>query len=112
MRVAEVCTVLDAPSGHVLVQPNSPGSGLFVIEEGTVTVEAHGEMKELGEGEVVGELALLTEQASRVARVSAKTDLKTLAIPRAEFLSLLESEPQIAISLLKILAARLAEAGL
>lgn len=111
-RIAVTCAEFEAPAGHVLVQPNQPGSGLFVIEEGTVVVESHGETKELGSGEVVGELALLTPQASRVARVTAKTGIKTLAIPRSEFMNLLESEPKIAISLLKILAARLVEAGL
>lgn len=112
IRILATAAEFEAPAGRVLVQPNREGSGLFVIEEGTVTIEAHGRMKDLGPGEVVGELALLTPEASRAARVKAKTQVKALAIGRAEFTKLLESEPKIAISLLRILAGRLVERGL
>ena len=38
-RVGAVVTEFEAPAGHVLTQPGQEGSGMFILEEGTVTVE-------------------------------------------------------------------------
>lgn len=108
-RIKQAVTEFDAPPGAVLVQPDAEGSGLYVVCDGTVAVETRGAGTiELGPGECVGELALLTP-APRSARVSAKTSVRGLAIDRARFSGLLETEPQIAVSLLGVLARRLIE---
>lgn len=108
-RIAKAGTTFEVPAGHVLVQPHLPGSGLFVIEEGTVVVERPGKKPlELGPGEWVGELSLLTDKA-RSARVRAKTEVLCLAIGRQEFRALLEEDPKLALALLEVLANRLAE---
>ena len=108
-RIKGTVTEFDAPAGAVLVQPGSEGLGLYIICEGTVSVETRGAGTiELGPGECVGELALLTP-TPRSARVSAKTPVHGLAIDRADFGRLLEAEPQIALSLLGVLARRLVE---
>src|SRR3954452_23786506 len=78
-QLAERMTVTELPPGHVLIEPRLPGAGLFVLEEGTVVVEPKGaEPRELGAGEVVGELALLTRDGRRTARVQAKTAVRCL----------------------------------
>lgn len=106
-RIKETVTEFDAPAGAVLVQPGSEGSGLYILCEGTVAVETRGAGTiELGPGECVGELALLTH-TPRSARVSATQPVRGLAIDRADFGRMLEAEPQIAISLLGVLARRL-----
>jgi CRP-like cAMP-binding protein len=79
----------------VLARADDPGSGMFVIEEGRVVVEARGQRLELGPGEFVGELALLVPDSTRVARVRAQTPVVCLAIGRSEFAELLEAEPRI-----------------
>jgi CRP-like cAMP-binding protein len=108
-RIKEAVTEFDAPAGATLVQPDAEGSGLYIVCEGTVAVETRGAGTiELGPGECVGELALLTP-TPRSARVSAKTQVHGLAVDRADFGRLLESEPQIALSLLGVLARRLVE---
>ncbi len=104
-RILKLSTLYDAPAGRVLVQPGAAGSGLFVIEEGTVAVEHRGESIELGSGEFFGELALLSDRA-HAARVRAKTAVRCLAIDRFAFSKLLLDEPKIAISMLEALAAR------
>ena len=38
-RVGAVVTEFEAPAGHVLTQRGQEGSGMFILEEGTVTVE-------------------------------------------------------------------------
>jgi CRP-like cAMP-binding protein len=99
---------LEAAPGQVLVQPKMEGSGLFVIEEGTVVVERSGKNIELGPGQFFGELALLTA-TTRTARVRAKTPARLIAIGRSEFRKLLDSEPKMAIAMLEVLAKRLAD---
>jgi CRP-like cAMP-binding protein len=109
-RVLERATEFEAAPGHVLVQPHQPGAGLFVIEDGTVTVELRDKKVELGEGEFFGELALLDEDAVHSGRVCAATPLRCLAIARDDFAELLETEPTIARSMLRVLARRLSQA--
>jgi CRP-like cAMP-binding protein len=107
-RVASVSVELDVPAGQVLVHAGDPGSGIFVILTGTAVVEARGEaMIEVGPGEFVGELALLVPEATRSARVRAKTDVRCLAIFAGDFQQLLEDEPRIALAMLPVLAERL-----
>jgi CRP-like cAMP-binding protein len=96
---------------HVLVQPTREATGCFLIEEGTVEVDLGDRTIERGPGAVVGEMALLTPDALRTARVQAKTDVRGLAVRREDFLAMLLEEPRIAITLLGILAQRLAESS-
>ncbi len=107
-RVAAIAEEVDVPSGQVLTERNQPGSGLFLIVDGTVRVELPGRTVELGAGEVVGELSLLTDDAARTARAMAATPVRCLAIPRADFAALLADEPRIAVGLLAVVARRLA----
>jgi CRP-like cAMP-binding protein len=101
----------ECPAGQVLVQPNQPGAGLFVIEEGTVAVELKDHRVELGKGEFFGELALLDEGALHSARVRTESPVRCLAIRRDDFDKLLASEPGMAISMLRVLARRLADSS-
>jgi CRP-like cAMP-binding protein len=105
-RLSVECAEVEAPAGHVLVQARAPGSGLYVIEEGTVAVEYRDESIELGPGEFFGELSLLVEDTTRSARVRAVTPVRCLAIGRAEFTELLENEPTVALTMLRTLARR------
>lgn len=109
-RILRAGTEFEVPAGHVLVQPRMEGSGLFVVEDGTVVVEALGRRLERGPGEFFGELVLLTPDAVRAARVRAKTPVRCMAISRYDFIRLLEEEPKMAIAMLRVLARRLAEA--
>lgn len=106
--IAATINEFSAEAGHVMIQPNTPGSGLFIIEEGTVTVETGERTLERGPGEFVGELSLLTDRA-RSARVRAKTDVRALAISRFDFQKILESEPKVALKILEVVADRLAD---
>ena len=96
-----------APTGRVLIEVGQPGSGLFVIEEGEVEVELPGGGSvRVGPGEFVGELALLTDDPHH-ARVRAATDVRCLAISRADFATLLDEHPRVAVAMLPVLARRL-----
>jgi CRP-like cAMP-binding protein len=110
-EILKCAAEFEANTGHVLVQPNQAGSGLFIIEEGSVSVELPDRKRELGPGEFFGELALLRADEKHTARVCASSPIKALAIPREEFDKLLDREPVIAVEMLKTLAKRLAEPG-
>jgi CRP-like cAMP-binding protein len=75
----------DLPAGMLLIERGQPGSGLFVILDGRVVVEAPEGRRVLGAGAVVGERALLTVGGARSARVRAATDVRVLAVGRADF---------------------------
>ena len=108
-RIAGSATEFQADAGHVLIERGQEGAGMFVLEEGTVTVELPGGGKVTrGPGEFFGELALLAD-AVRTARVQASTAVRCLAISRADFSSLLQEDPRIAVAMLPVLARRLAE---
>lgn len=107
-RVAEIATEIECPAGTILALADDPGSGMYVVEDGTVIVEARGGFhSELGPGEFVGELTLLVPDAHRVARVRAATDVRCLAIRRDDFTTLLERTPELAVAMLPVLARRL-----
>lgn len=109
--ITEAMTEFEASPGQVLIQQGQPGSGLLIVERGTVVVERPGRTPiELGPGQFLGELALLTPEGTHTARVRAKTAAVLLAIGRADFVRLIEQEPKTAIAMLSGLAARLAAA--
>jgi CRP-like cAMP-binding protein len=107
-RLAAVMSEATFSAGRVLIEARAPGSGMFVIDEGTVTVyPREADPVELGPGEVVGELALLTEDGTRTARVQAATDVRCLTLDRATLQQALEDEPKLATALLQSAASRL-----
>ena len=108
-RIAELATEVEARAGQVLTRANDPGAGMFVVEEGTVAVELRSRTIEFGPGQFFGELSLLVADARRVARVRATTDARLLAVSRADFAALLESEPRVAVAMLPVLAQRLVD---
>lgn len=108
--LAQIATEIEVPAGQVMIRPYDPGLGMFVVEEGKVTVELHqGREVELGPGEFFGELALLIPEGVRAARVRAETDVCCLAIGRDDFARLLDEEPRIAVAMLPVLARRLSD---
>ena len=107
--VADAVNEVEVPAGQLLVQPGTAGSGMFFIAEGTAVVETKRDEIELGPGQFFGELALISEDTTRTARVQAKTDLRCLALDRASFRTLVAEHPEVAASLLEVALGRLAE---
>jgi CRP-like cAMP-binding protein len=111
-RIAWVAADFEVPAGHILIEASTAGSGMFVIEEGVVVVQTRSRRAlELGPGEAVGELALLTAAGLRTARVQAKTPVRCFAIARDDFRTLLTQEPKLTLWLLETVATRLADAS-
>lgn len=108
-RVASLFSEVEAPANQVIVEHGMPGSGMFLLEEGTVSVELPGRTVELGPGEFFGELSILADDVPRTARVRTATPIRALVIGRPDFRNLLEEQPKIAVAMLPVLAHRLAE---
>jgi CRP-like cAMP-binding protein len=107
--IAGAAQEVEFPPGQVLTQPGATGSGMFFIMDGTAVVQTRREQVELGPGQFFGELALISSDATRTARVSAKTTLRCLALDRASFRSLVADYPDVAAALLEVALGRLAE---
>src|SRR2546423_13754549 len=95
-RLAAPFTEVEFPADQVLIESRAPGAGMFVICDGTVAVEAHGFQRELGPGEVVGEISLVEDDGLRRGRGGARSARRCLAPRRARFEPRLGKEPALA----------------
>ena len=109
-RLADPAGELTCHAGQILALQGDPGSGMFVILEGTVAVEWRGGSATLEAGTFVGELTLLSPGGSRNARVRALTEVRCLALGRDDALELIENEPSVALAMLREMARRFASA--
>ena len=109
-RIAASAGELTCEAGQVVALEGDPGSGMFVILDGTARVEWRGGTVDLGNGTFFGELTLLAPGGTRNARVRAATSMRCLAIPRDDAIELIESEPSVALSMLREIARRFASA--
>jgi CRP/FNR family transcriptional regulator, cyclic AMP receptor protein len=90
---------LEFAAGKVLIDHGKPGTGLYVVVEGHLVVEAPEGSRDLGPGSVVGERALLSADGMRTARVRALTDGIAVAVERAEVDRLCAEDPAFAARL-------------
>lgn len=109
-RLASAAGELACSAGQIVALEGDPGSGMFVILDGTAKVEWRGGSVNLDAGTFFGELTLLAPGGRRNARVRAATDMRCLAIPRDAALELVESEPSVALAMLREVASRFASA--
>ncbi|HPC37692.1 MAG TPA: cyclic nucleotide-binding domain-containing protein [Exilispira sp.] len=100
--------------GEIIVKQGDDGIGLFIIKKGKVKVSktlANGKVIDIAvhaDGEYFGELSML-DNKPRTATVSALEDTTTLIMSYWEFKALLESNPEIALSIIPVLVERFRE---
>jgi CRP-like cAMP-binding protein len=95
-KLEAVGSELSFGAGQMLIERDKPGTGLYVVVEGRIAVEAPEGTRELGPGSVVGERALFSEDGTRSARVRALTYGKVVAVSRAEVDRLCAEDPGFA----------------
>ncbi len=106
-ELARVVDSVDVKAGEVLYRQDRRHHEAYVIESGTAEVIIDGEtIAEIPEGQMVGEIGLLTKESS-TATVVAKTDMTVLVIPYQRFDQILHSTPTLGIDLARELARRL-----
>jgi CRP-like cAMP-binding protein len=86
-------------AGHVLIERGQQGAGLYVILEGTVVVEAPEGTRKFGAGSVIGERALFSDDGKRTARVRTTSDVRVVAVERAEVERLCAEDEAFALRL-------------
>lgn len=97
--------------GEVIFHEGDGGFTMYVIAEGQVKVQTGQGHKsvtlaELGPGEVLGEMALVTDEP-RSATAVAVTQTKLRAYQVDELVKMLEENPGIAVRIIELLAERL-----
>lgn len=102
-------------AGEALMRQEDPGDCLLVLLSGSVRVSAHDQsgvvrvIGELEQGQVVGEMALITGE-SRGADVVAREPVSALALAADEFHALARKHPELGIVLTNLIADRLGRA--
>ena len=106
-RLASIADEIDLREGTVLTREGRIAHEFFVLIEGTVRVtKENRKVADLGAGDWLGEIALLT-RAPRTATVTATSPLRTLVIIDREFRQLVSEVPSIAMKVLTCVAERL-----
>ena len=101
----------------VILFEHETGSALFVIVEGKIKISRVSDdgreviLTILNDSDFFGEMAIL-DGLSRSANVTAMEDSELYIIQRNDFIALLQSHPEISISLLKELTQRMRSADL
>ncbi|MCD6290610.1 MAG: cyclic nucleotide-binding domain-containing protein [Anaerolineae bacterium] len=89
---------VEAPSGQVLFRAGDQPEALYVIESGQVTLlprKPGGETQSLREGQMFGEMALLTDKPHFYG-AQAATDTLLWKLPREAFQDLIQQRPGLA----------------
>jgi len=95
-------------AGSIIFQEDKPGHIMYIIQEGKVNILLKDQLIEtVGEGEPLGEMAMLEPGAFRSATAIAHTDCKLVAIDQKRFTFLVQQNPFFSIEIMKVLARRL-----
>ena len=95
------------PAKKVIMKQGERGVFAYLVLEGVVAISIEGKIVEkVGPGGIFGEMALVDE-SPRAATAVAETDCDLLAINRANFLTMVKTNPNFAVSLLRAAALRL-----
>ena len=96
-------------AGQWLLHEHEPADAMYVVRAGRLEVvdeTADAVIRELGRGDAVGELAMLTD-SPRSASVRAARATDVIAIDRADFTELLHAAPALALALTRSLGGQL-----
>lgn len=103
---------VEVAGGQTLMQQGEPGDSMYLSVSGRLRayVSSDGEaprmVRELGRGEVIGEMSLYTA-APRSATVVAIRDSLLVRLDKAQFLQLIERQPGVGIALTRQIVHRL-----
>lgn len=105
-RIAALTDEIDLPAGRTFIREGTSAHEFFIIIDGEVTVEQHGQLlRTMGPGDFLGEIALI-DGKPRTATASAARPSRLLVVGHREFRSLMDSNSTIQLSVLQALAQR------
>lgn len=99
--------------GEVIVRQGEVGDCMYVVQEGKVEVvlETEGReirLAELGEGELIGEMAIFDREV-RMATVRAFGKARVLTVDERNFLRRVHEDPSLAYRLVRTMSQRIRE---
>jgi len=99
-------------AGQVMFNAGDPGDAAYIVIEGSIEISVPTPsgpivVNTLGRNELIGEIAIFGE-VPRTATAKALTRVETLKISKELFIKVIRENPDAAIELIRILAARLA----
>lgn len=107
MPLAMASSVMQLAPQDVLFREGDPGDSLFVVFHGNIALQRGGkQLAVLGEGEVVGELAIL-DQAPRVITAVAVGEADVLRVSAEDFRNTVQDTAEFANGVISVLAKRL-----
>ncbi len=96
--------------GEVIEKEGGSAVAFYLITGGSVEVRKGEKMvTKLGRGQFFGEMALIDKQPRSATVVSAESGTKALVMPLWNFKSVIETDPKVAMGVMKELARRLRE---
>ena len=105
--IAKQAKVVQHPAGKEIAQEGGGAAGFHLIVAGEASVHVHGHARaDLGAGDYFGEIALI-DGKPRSATVVATSPLTTVSLASWDFRPILNSEPGVAVGLLKVMCERL-----
>lgn len=111
IRLSESTQLVNLPAGKLLFREGTPGDKAYVIKEGLLEIVKETPNGEVllavrGEGEVIGEMALLETQV-RTASVRARKDTLLIAIGKAQLEHLVKTSLSASNALFSTVLRRL-----
>lgn len=109
--IAETARDLTFQAGETIIEEGDNRSiGFYVLGSGSAEVSKDGAViASYGPGDYFGEIALLSDDTSRTATVTATSDSEVVGLTKWDFRALLNSKPDIAVQVMAELARRLTE---
>ena len=104
------------PAGETIIYRGDPGHSMYILVEGSVAVTLTNDegveytVAELGQGEIFGEMALLTGEP-RSANVKSLTGITVVEIAQDLLEKMISGSPELNRTLFKLLAKRLDAMG-
>jgi CRP-like cAMP-binding protein len=97
---------LEVAAGETIVRQGTPADKFLIIVEGEAELTRDGEVTRLGKGELFGEVAIMRDQP-RGATVTAKSDVKLLALDRDGFKDLIAQSMELTLDFDQVIRSRL-----
>src|SRR2546428_5899200 len=110
-RLVERTTMREFSRGKVILHPNEPQEMVYLIKEGRVKISRYSAdgreqiLDLLEPGDTFGELTLVQE--AEPVQAEAFEDTLICALYRDDFIGLIRRQPEVMLTVMKVLAARL-----
>lgn len=107
--VAAVAEEAVHSDGDIIAAEGEAGTEMHIIVSGTVAVVVDGrEVARPGEGDVVGEMAIIADEP-RMATLVASGTVRLLTIGQRQFARILRERPEVSLGVMRVLARRLTD---